>query len=43
MKTPIPVVLSDDDRARLQVLLHLGKANARSLTRAHILLKAAEG
>jgi transposase len=43
MKTPIPVVLSDEDRARLNVCLHRGKANARSLTRARVLLKAADG
>jgi transposase len=43
MKTAIPVELSDDDRARLSVVLHRGKANARCLTRARILLKANEG
>lgn len=43
MKTPIPVELSDDDRERLHVFLHRGRASARCLTRARILLKAAEG
>lgn len=43
MKTPIPVVLSNEDRARLHVVLHRGTANARSLTRARVLLKAGEG
>ena len=43
MKAPIPVVLSDDDRACLNVFLHRGKANARCLSRARILLKASEG
>lgn len=43
MKTSISVVLSDDDRARLNLFLHRGKANARCLTRARILLKASEG
>lgn len=43
MKTPLPVVLSDDDRARLHVVLHRGTANARCLTRARVLLKAGEG
>jgi len=43
VKRSVPVVLSDDDHARLQVFLHRGKATARSLTRARILLKASEG
>jgi transposase len=43
MKTPLPVVLSDDERARLLVFLHRGTATARCLTRARILLEAGEG
>jgi transposase len=43
MKTPIPVELSDDDHERLHIFLHRGRASARCLTRARILLKAAEG
>lgn len=40
---PIPVTLSEQDRASLQTFIHAGKANARSFTRAHALLKAADG
>lgn len=43
MKHPIPVTLSETDRASLQTFLHAGKANARTFTRARVLLKAAEG
>ena len=43
MQHPIPVTLSEKDRASLQTFLHAGKANARTFTRAHVLLKAAEG
>jgi len=43
VKTPIPIMLSDDERARLNVFLHCGQANARRRTRARVLLKAAEG
>ncbi|GHO57777.1 helix-turn-helix domain-containing protein [Ktedonobacter robiniae] len=43
MKHPIPVVLTDSDRASLQTFIHAGKANARTFTRAHALLKAADG
>ena len=43
MQHPIPVSLSEKDRASLQTFLHAGKANARTFTRAHALLKAAEG
>jgi len=43
MKHPIPVVLPETDRASLQTFIHAGKANARTFTRAHVLLKAAEG
>jgi hypothetical protein len=40
---PIPVSFSEKDRASLQTFLHAGKANARTFTRAHALLKTAEG
>ncbi|EFH79775.1 transposase [Ktedonobacter racemifer DSM 44963] len=43
MKHPIPVALSESDRASLQTFIHAGKANARTFTRARVLLKAAEG
>jgi hypothetical protein len=43
MKHPIPVTLSESDRASLQTFIHTGKANARTFTRARVLLKAAEG
>jgi hypothetical protein len=43
MKHPIPVTLSETDRASLYTFIHAGKANARSFTRARILLKADEG
>jgi len=43
MKHPIPVTLSETDRASFQTFLHAGKANARTFTRARVLLKAAEG
>ena len=43
MKHPIPVALSEFDRASLQTFIHAGKANARTFTRARVLLKAAEG
>ncbi|HZU00321.1 MAG TPA: helix-turn-helix domain-containing protein [Ktedonobacteraceae bacterium] len=43
MKHPIPVTLSETDRASLQTFIHAGKAAARTFTRARILLKAAEG
>jgi transposase len=43
MKHPIPVTLSETDRASLQTFIHAGNANARSFTRARVLLKAAEG
>jgi transposase len=39
----IPVSLSEKDRASLQTFIHAGKANARTFTRAHALLKAADG
>jgi len=43
MKHPIPIILPETDRASLQTFIHAGKANARSFTRARVLLKAAEG
>jgi Homeodomain-like domain len=43
MKHPLPVTLSESDRASLHTFIHAGKANARTFTRAHVLLKAAEG
>ena len=43
MKHPLPVTLSETDRASLQTFIHAGKANARTFTRARVLLKAAEG
>src|SRR6266516_3285151 len=43
MKHPLPVTLSETDRASLQTFIHVGKANARTFTRARVLLKAAEG
>jgi Homeodomain-like domain len=43
MKHPIPIILPETDRASLQTFIHAGKANARTFTRARVLLKAAEG
>ena len=43
MKHPIPITLTEADRAALQKFIHAGKANARTFIRAHVLLKAAEG
>lgn len=43
MKHPIAVTLAQTDRASLQTFIHAGKANARTFTRARVLLKAAEG
>src|SRR5712691_4248634 len=43
MKHPIPVTLSESNRASLHTFIHAGKANARTFTRARVLLKAAEG
>ena len=37
------VTLTDEERAILETFVHRGKANARTLTRARILLKSAEG
>ena len=43
MKHPIPIILPETERASLQTIIHAGKANARTFTRARVLLKAAEG
>ena len=43
MKHPIAVTLSESERASLHTFIHAGKANARTFTRARILLKADEG
>jgi transposase len=43
MKRAIPIHLSEDERMHLEVLVRRGKANARTLTRAHVLLKCDEG
>ncbi len=37
------ITLTDDERATLETFVHRGKANARTLTRARILLKSAQG
>jgi len=39
----VPIALSDEERAHLQPFVHRGRANARTLTRAPILLKLAAG
>src|SRR5215470_6214807 len=38
-----PISLTDDERQHLQVFVHRGKANARTLTRARVVLKVDEG
>lgn len=43
MPQPPAVTLSDEERATLEAFVHRGKANARTVTRARILLKSAEG
>jgi hypothetical protein len=37
------VTLSNEERMTLETFVHRGKANARTITRARILLKSAEG
>jgi transposase len=37
------VTLTSEERTTLETFIHRGKANARTLTRAHILLKSADG
>ena len=43
MKHPISLTLSESERASLYTFIHAGKANARTFTRARVLLKADEG
>ncbi len=43
MPTSVRIALSDDERAQLQTFVHRGRATARTLTRAHILLKLDAG
>ncbi len=43
MPHPPSVTLTQEERAALERFVHRGKANARTLTRARILLKSAEG
>jgi transposase len=43
MPTAYPINLTADERSELEHFLHRGKANTRTLTRARILLKSAEG
>jgi transposase len=43
MKRATPLHLSEDERTHVQVFVRRGKANARTLTRARILLKCDEG
>ncbi|WP_157506319.1 helix-turn-helix domain-containing protein [Ktedonobacter racemifer] len=37
------VSLTQEERIALETFVHRGKANARTLTRAHLLLKSADG
>ncbi len=37
------IELSEDERRKVESFIRRGKANARNITRAHILLKSAEG
>src|SRR5215469_4493593 len=43
MPRPPAVTLTDEERTALETFVHRGKANARTLTRARILLKSADG
>lgn len=43
MPRPPAVTLTDEERTTLETFVHRGKANARTITRARILLKSAEG
>src|SRR5436305_13332142 len=43
MKRATPIHLSEDERTHVEVFVRRGKANARTLTRAHVLLKCDEG
>lgn len=42
MSRATPIHLSDDERSHVQVFVRRGKANARTLTRARVLLKCDE-
>jgi transposase len=37
------VTLTSEERSTLEIFVHRGKANARTITRARVLLKSAEG
>src|SRR5690349_21081333 len=43
MKRVTPIHLSDDERTHVEVFVRRGKATARTLTRARVLLKCEEG
>ena len=43
MGRPAPMHLSEDERDHVQVFVRRGKANARTLTQARVLLKSHEG
>lgn len=43
MKQATPLHLSEDERTHVEVFVRRGKANARTLTRAHMLLKCDDG
>ena len=43
MRFPSPVHLTCEEQATLEAVVHRGKANARTVTRARILLKSADG
>jgi len=43
MPRPPAVILTEEERRTLETFVHRGKANARTLTRARILLKSADG
>jgi transposase len=43
MPQPPAVTLSEDEQRTLETFVHRGKANVRTITRARILLKSAEG
>jgi transposase len=42
MSTTLRVDLSEEERSHLHTLMHRGRANARTLTRARVLLKLAD-
>jgi transposase len=43
MPRPPAVTLTEEEQRTLETYVHRGKANARTITRARILLKSAEG